>query len=289
MLDEAKIMFPPLPPLTRRGFVTTTLATAGYTLAAGPVAAQTIVQTDAQGLTAGDVRIPVSGGEMGGYRAKPASGSGHPTVVVCQEIFGIHEYIKDTCRRLAKAGYLAVAPDYYFRQGDPSKASDVPGAVAIANRKPDSELLSDLDATARWATSTDGGNAQKLAITGFCRGGRATWMFATHNPGLKAAVAWYGPVVGQASELTPQSPVERAAQLKCPVLGLYGSADTGIPVDTLKRMEDAAKAAGKTVEFVIYPDAPHAFHADYRPTYRADPAKDGWTRMLAWFKQHGVA
>lgn len=289
MLDESKALFPPLPPLSRRGFVATTLATAGYTLAAGPVSAQTVVQTDTQGLTAGDVRIPVSGGDMGGYRAKPASGSGHPTVVVCQEIFGIHEYIKDTCRRLAKAGYLAVAPDYYFRQGDPSKAADVQGALAVANKKPDAELLSDLDATVRWATATDGGNAQKVAVTGFCRGGRATWMYSTHNPTLKAGVAWYGPVVGQASDLTPKSPVERAADLKCPVLGLYGSADTGIPVDTLKRMEEAAKAAGKTVEFVIYPDAPHAFHADYRQTYRADPAKDGWSRMLAWFKKHGVA
>jgi carboxymethylenebutenolidase len=289
MLDESKALFPPLPPLSRRGFVATTLATAGYTLAAGPVAAQTVIQTDTQGLTAGDIKIPVSGGEMGGYRAKPASGSGHPTVIVCQEIFGIHEYIKDTCRRLAKAGYLAVAPDYYFRQGDPSKASDVQGALAVANKKPDSELLSDLDATARWATGTDGGNPQKLGVTGFCRGGRATWMLSTHNPNLKAAVAWYGPVVGQASELTPKSPLERVADLKCPVLGLYGSADTGIPVDTLKQMEAAAKAAGKTVEFVIYPDAPHAFHADYRQTYRAEPAKDGWSRMLAWFKQHGVA
>jgi carboxymethylenebutenolidase len=288
MLDESKALFPPLPPLSRRGFVATTLATAGYTLAAGPVAAQTVVQTDTQGLTAGDIRIPVSGAEMGGYRAKPASGSGHPTVIVCQEIFGIHEYIKDTCRRLAKVGYLAVAPDYYFRQGDLSKASDVQGAVAIAGKKPDAELVNDLDATARWAAA-DGGNAQKLGITGFCRGGRTTWIYSTHNPNLKAGVAWYGPVVGQATELTPKSPLERVADLKCPVLGLYGSADTGIPVDTLKQMEAAAKGAGKTVEFVIYPDAPHAFHADYRQTYRADPAKDGWSKMLDWFKKHGVA
>jgi carboxymethylenebutenolidase len=289
MLDESKALFPPLPPLSRRSFVAATAVTAGYTLAAGPICAQTVVRTDTQGLTVGDVKIPASGGEMGGYRAKPASGSGHPTVIVCQEIFGIHEYIKDTCRRLAKLGYLAVAPDYYFRQGDPSKAADVQGAVAIANKKPDAELLADLDATALWATSTDGGNAQKLGITGFCRGGRATWMYASHNPNLKAAVAWYGPVVGQANELTPKSPLDLAAQMKCPVLGLYGSADQGIPVDTLKRMEEAMKAAGKTVEFVVYPDAPHAFHADYRPTYRAEPAKDGWNRMLAWFKKYGVA
>jgi carboxymethylenebutenolidase len=289
MLDERNALFPPLPPLSRRGFVAASAVTAGYTLAAGPVMAQTIVQTDTQGLTAGDVKIPVSGGEMGAYRAKPASGSGHPTVVVCQEIFGIHEYIKDTCRRLAKAGYLAVAPDYYFRQGDPSKAADTAGAVAIANRKPDTELLSDLDATARWATTTDGGSPQKLAVTGFCRGGRATWMYSAHNPNLKAAVAWYGPVVGQGNDIMPKFPIDLAAEMKCPVLGLYGSADTGIPVDTVKRMEDALKAANKQHEFMIYPEAPHGFHADYRPTYRADPAKDGWNRMLAWFKKYGVA
>lgn len=289
MLDESRALFPPVSPLGRRGFLATSLVTAGYTLAAGPIAAQTVVRTDAEGLTAGDVRIPVPDGHMGGYRAKPASGSGHPTVIVCQEIFGVHEYIKDTCRRLAKQGYLAVAPDYYFRQGDLSKASDVQGAVAIANKKPDAELVSDLDATARWATGTDGGNGQKLGVTGFCRGGRATWIYAAHNPALKAAVAWYGPVTGNPSELMPKSPLDLAAEMKCPVLGLYGGADRGIPVDTVKRMEAALKAANKPHEFVIYPDAPHAFHADYRPSYRAEPAKDGWARMLAWFKKHGVA
>jgi carboxymethylenebutenolidase len=289
MLNEAKVLFPPPPPLSRRGFIAASAATAGYTLAAGPVSAQTVVRTDAQGLTAGDVKIPVAGGDMGGYRAKPASGSGHPVVVVCQEIFGIHEYIKDTCRRLAKAGYLAVAPDYYFRQGDPSKAADVQGALAVANKKPDTELLADLDATARWATTADGGNAQKLGVTGFCRGGRATWMFNSHNASLKAAVAWYGPVVGQASELTPKFPIDLVASMKAPILGLYGAADTGIPNDTVQRMEAAMKAAGKTVEIVMYPDTPHAFHADYRPTYRAGPAADGWNRMLAWFKKYGVA
>jgi carboxymethylenebutenolidase len=289
MFNEARVMFPPAPPLSRRGFIATSAATAGYALSAGPVSAQSIVTTDAQGLTAGDVKIPVAGGDMGGYRAKPATGSAFPVVIVCQEIFGIHEYIKDTCRRLAKAGYLAVAPDYYFRQGDPSKAPDVPGAVAIANKKPDTELLSDLDATARWATTTDGGNGQKLGVTGFCRGGRATWMYNSHNANLKAAVAWYGPVVGTATEAMPKFPIDLVAQMKAPVLGLYGAADSGIPNETVQRMEAAMKAAGKTVEIVMYPDTPHAFHADYRATYRADPAKDGWNRMLAWFKKYGVA
>jgi carboxymethylenebutenolidase len=289
MFEEANVMFPPQPPLSRRGFIAVTAATAGYTLAAGPVCAQTLVTTDAQGLTVGDVKIPVAGGEMGGYRAKPASGSAFPVVLVCQEIFGIHEYIKDTCRRLAKAGYLAVAPDYYFRQGDPSKAPDMAGARAIADKKPDAELMGDLDATQRWATATDGGNPQKVAITGFCRGGRTTWMYAAHSATLKAGVAWYGPVAGQGNDLTPKFPIDLAAAMKAPVLGLYGAADAGIPVETVQRMEAALKAAGKTAEFVIYPDAPHGFHADYRPTYRAELAKDGWNRMLGWFKKHGVA
>lgn len=289
MLDDVVGIAHKTTPLTRRGFVAVASSVAGYTLAAGPVMAQTIVQTDAQGLTAGDIKIPVAGGEMSGYRAKPASGSNFPVVIVCQEVFGIHEYIKDTCRRLAKEGYLAVAPDYYFRQGDPSKAADAPAAVAIANKKPDAELMSDLDATVRWATTTDGGNAQKVGITGFCRGGRTTWMYTAHSPSIKAAVAWYGPVAGNANELMPKFPIDVVSDLKAPVLGLYGSADTGIPVDSVKKMEDAAKAAGKTVEIVMYPDAPHGFHADYRPTYRAEAAKDGWTRLLAWFKKNGVA
>jgi carboxymethylenebutenolidase len=251
--------------------------------------AQTAVHTDAQGLTAGDIKIPTGNGEMGGYRAKPLSGSGHATVIVCQEVFGVHEYIKDTCRRLAKAGYSAVAPEYYFRQGNPAAASDMQAVMAIVSKKSDAELMSDLDATARWATSTDGGSPQKLGITGFCRGGRSTWLYAAHNPSLKAAVSWYGQLTGQATELTPKAPLDLVTEMKCPVLGLYGSADQGIPVDAVRRMEEAMKAANKPAEFVIYPDAPHAFHADYRPSYREQPAKDGWTRMLAWFNKYGVA
>jgi carboxymethylenebutenolidase len=289
MLDDVIGITHKSTPLTRRGFVAAAGTVAGYTLAAGPVVAQTIVQTDSAGLTVGDIKISVAGGEMSGYRAKPASGSNFPVVIVCQEIFGIHEYIKDTCRRLAKAGYLAVAPDYYFRQGDLSKAADVQGAVAIAGKKPDAELMSDLDATVRWATTTDGGNAQKVGITGFCRGGRTTWMYTAHSPSIKAAVAWYGPVAGQPNELMPKFPIDVVKDMKAPVLGLYGGADTGIPVDSVKKMEAELKAVGKTAEFVIYPDAPHGFHADYRPTYRAEPAKDGWERLLAWFKKNGVA
>src|SRR6185369_1122303 len=208
MLDERFALFPPVPPLSRRGFVAATAVTAGYALAAGPLMAQTAVHTDAQGLTAGDIKIPTGNGEMGGYRAKPLSGSGHATVIVCQEVFGVHEYIKDTCRRLAKAGYSAVAPEYYFRQGNPAAASDMQAVMAIVSKKSDAELMSDLDATARWATSTDGGNLQKLGITGFCRGGRSTWLYAAHHPSLKATVSWYGQLTGQATELTPKAPLD---------------------------------------------------------------------------------
>ena len=289
MLDDVIGIVHKSVPLTRRGFVTAAGSVAGYTLAAGPVMAQTIVQTDSAGLTVGDIKIPVGGGEMPGYHAKPASGSNFPVVVVCEEVFGIHEYIKDTCRRLAKAGYLAVAPEYYFRQGEPAKAADIQAVLAIVNKKPDPELFSDLDATVRWATATDGGNAQKVGITGFCRGGRTTWMYTAYSPSIKAAVAWYGPIINPTSEAMPKQPIDVAKDIKAPVLGLYGAADTGIPVDSVKKMEADLKAAGKTAEFVIYPEAPHGFHADYRPTYRADAAKDGWERLLAWFKKNGVA
>jgi carboxymethylenebutenolidase len=261
---------------------------AGYTLAAGPVMAQTIVTTDTNGLVAGDVMIPVSDRPIPGYRARPASGSGWPVVVVCQEIFGLHEYIKDVCRRLAKAGYLAVAPDYYVRQGDPKTAENVQAAAAIALRKPDDELNRDLDATCAWAV-TDGGSADKLAVIGFCRGGRNVWEYSAQNPKLKAGVAFYGPVANPATSITPRTIQELVPEIKCPILGLYGEADTGIPVDGLRQMETAMQAAGKSFTLVIYPAAPHGFHADYRPSYRREAAEDAWRRMLDFLKAHGVS
>lgn len=274
---------------SRRGFVggAGLGVAAGYTLAAGPVMAQTIVTTDTNGLVAGDITIPVSDRPIPGYRARPASGSGWPIVVVCQEIFGLHEYIKDVCRRLAKQGYLAVAPDYYVRQGDPKNAENVQAAAAIAMRKPDDELNRDLDATCAWAAA-DGGDIGKLAIIGFCRGGRNVWEYAAHNDRLKAGVAFYGPVAGQPSAITPRTPLQLAADIHCPILGLYGEADTGIPVDSLRQMEAAMQAAGKSFTLVIYPGAPHGFHADYRPSYRREAAEDGWRRMLDFLKAHGV-
>lgn len=275
-------------PFSRRGFVMTSLIT-GFTLATTTVMAQAI-STDAKGLVAGDVQIPTSDGNMPGYRAMPEGKGPFPTVIVIEEIFGVHEYIKDTCRRLAKLGYCAVAPELYARQGDLTKMTDVQQIVReVISKKPDAELLSDLDATVAWAVKSSDADANRLAITGFCRGGRAVWLYAAHNPTVKAAVAWYGPLGGARTDIQPKTASDVAGDLKAPVLGLYGAADTGIPVADVEKQRDAAKAAGKTVEIVIYPDTPHAFHADYRPSYRKEAAEDGWKRMLAWFKQYGVS
>jgi carboxymethylenebutenolidase len=277
-----------LPPVSRRDFVVTSLA-AGFALAVQPVSAQTIT-TDAKGLEAGEVKIPTKDGEMPAYRAMPASGGPFPVVLVVEEIFGVHEHIKDVCRRLAKAGYLAIAPELFARQGDVSKIKDIQEIISkIVSKVPDSQVMADLDATVAWAKKTGKGDAARLGITGFCWGGRIVWLFAAHSKDLKAGVAWYGRLVGRADDLHPKNPVDLAASIKTPVLGLYGGADTGIPQDTVERMRKALKDAGKEGEIVVYPEAPHGFHADYRPSYRKEAAEDGWKRLLAWFKKHGVA
>jgi carboxymethylenebutenolidase len=272
---------------TRRGFVVTSLAS-GFALAAQPVSAEAIT-TDTDGLDAGEVKVPVADGSIPAYRAMPAQGGPFPTVLVVQEIFGVHEHIKDLCRRLAKAGYYAIAPELYARQGDPSKISDIQELIrTIASKVPDPQVMSDLDATEAYAKASGRADTSKLAITGFCWGGRIVWLYAAHNPSLKAAVAWYGAVDRPRTELQPKNPIDLVSDLKAPVLGLYGGADQGIPVESVERMQAACKEAGKTCEIKIYPDAPHGFNADYRPSYRADAAKDGWAKMLAWFKDHGV-
>jgi len=279
-----------VPPFTRREFVVTSLA-AGFAAAVRPVSAQTVVTTDSDGLIAGEVKIPAGGGEIPGYRAMPASGKSFPVVLVVQEIFGVHEHIRDVCRRFAKLGHLAVAPELFARQGDVSKIADAQEIVAtVVSKVPDAQVMSDLDATVAWAGKT-GGNVAKLGITGFCWGGRIVWLYAAHNPQLKAGVAWYGRLVGQPTANSPRNPVDWAYQLKCPVLGLYGGADQGIPVATIDQMKAAAAAAGKAkqVEFFIYEGVPHGFNADYRPSYRKEAAEDGWRRMLAFFKAHGVS
>lgn len=274
--------------LTRRAFVMTTLAT-GFALAVRPVSAQTIT-TDATGLDAGEVKIPVPDGEIPAYRAMPATGGPFPVVLVVQEIFGVHDHIKDICRRFAKLGYLAVAPELYARQGDVSQMSDINEIVSkVVAKVPDAQVMADLDATVKWAKESGKGDVSRLGITGFCWGGRVVWLYAAHSPQLKAGVAWYGRLVGQPSELLPQHPIDVAAELKAPVLGLYGGADSGIPNDTVEQMRAALKAAGSPSEIVLYPDTPHGFFADYRQTYRKEQAEDGWKRLLAWFKKYGVA
>ena len=274
--------------LSRRDALMVTALATGFALATQPVAAQTTISTDAQGLEAGEINIKSGDAGIPAYRAMPAAGGPFPVVLVVQEIFGVHEHIKDVCRRLGKAGYMAIAPELYARQGDVSKLSSFDEIRSIVAKVPDQQVMGDLDAAVTYAAASGKGNADKLAITGFCWGGRITWLYAAHNPRVKAGIAWYGRLVGQASELNPKHPVDIAADLKAPVLGLYGGADTGIPADTIDKMRAACSATGKACEIVVYEGAPHAFHADYRPSYRAEPAKDGWQRMLAFLKSRGV-
>ncbi len=274
--------------MTRRGLMATTLAV-GFALAVRPVSAETIA-TDEEGLTAGEVKIPSGDFPMPAYRAMPAGKGPFPVVLVVQEIFGVHEHIKDVCRRFAKLGYLAVAPELYARQGDVSKISEISDIVSkVVSKVPDAQVMADLDAAVAWAKASGSGNVEKLGITGFCWGGRIVWLYAAHSPQLKAGVAWYGRLVGKATELQPKHPIGIAVSLKAPVLGLYGAEDQGIPLDTVEQMRAALQAAGKPSEIVVYPATPHGFHADYRPSYRKEPAQDGWKRLQAWFKQYGAA
>ena len=286
MQRHAETAAPGRYPVARRRFMMSGLIS-GLTLATTRVEAQAI-HTDTTGLVAGETRVPVADGELPAYYARPDDSGPHGVVLVIEEIFGVHEYIKDTCRRLAKAGYLAVAPELYARLADLSKMSDVQQILRdVIGNAPDATVCSDLDDTAAWAMA-NGGASGRLGVTGFCRGGRATWLYAAHNSALRAAVAWYGPVLGPTSPIQPHNPLDVADQLKCPLLGLYGGQDTGIRQADVKAAAEKARAAGKTVEIVVYPDAPHGFHADYRPSYRAADAADGWQRMLAWFERYGV-
>lgn len=274
-------------PFNRRGFLVTALG-AGFALAVQPVMAQTAIATDTQGLAAGEIKVKTADGEMVAYRAQPASGSNFPVILVVSEIFGVHEYIADTCRRLAKLGYQAIAPELFARHGDPRKLTNIQEILTnIVAKVPDAQVMSDLDACVAWA-KVSGGDTARLGITGFCWGGRIVWLYAAHNPQLKAGVAWYGRLVGQASALTPKQPTDLAGNLKAPVLGLYGGADAGIPLDTVWNMQDKLKAAGGKSMIHVYDDAPHAFHADYRPSYRKEVAEDGWKRMREWFGKNGV-
>jgi carboxymethylenebutenolidase len=277
--------------VSRRAFMVTSL-TAGFALAVQPICAQTAITTDSTGLVAGEVKIPVEGGEIPAYRAMPATGSGFPVALVVQEIFGVHEHIKDICRRFAKLGYLAIAPELYARQGDVSKFTDFNDIIKVVSKVPDSQVMADLDATVKWADKTGKATVSKLGITGFCWGGRIVWLYAAHNPQLKAGVAWYGRLVGNpasANPLQPKQPIDLVASMKAPVLGLYGGADQGIPNDTVEKMQQALKAAKSPSEIILYPDTPHGFHADYRPSYRKQQAEEGWKKLQDWFKKYGAA
>jgi carboxymethylenebutenolidase len=273
-------------PLARRGVLMTGLIS-GFTMATQRVEAQAI-HTDTTGLDAGEVQIPTTDGKLPAYYAKPARKGPFPIILVNEEIFGVHEYIKDVCRRWAKLGYLAVATEYYARVGDLSAMTDVSKIMSdVILKAPDAQYMSDLDSTAAWAQHNDG-SATRLGVMGFCRGGRQTWLYAAHNPRLKAAVAFYGPLLGTPSAIQPQTALDVAGEIKCPLLGLYGGQDTSIPVDSVRQAEAKAKAAHKIVDIVIYPDAPHGFHADYRPSYHQADAEDAWKRARTWFHRFGV-
>lgn len=273
--------------LNRRHMMVSSLA-AGFALAVQPISAETIT-TSSEGLTAGDVKIPVGDDTIPGYRAMPSKGGPFPVVLVVQEIFGVHEHIKDVCRRFAKLGYFAVAPELYYRQGDVSKLKSIDEIRPVVAKVPDQQVMADLDATVEFAKETGKGDVAKLGITGFCWGGRIVWLYSAHSKALKAGVAWYGRLVGEPTANTPKQPVNIAADLKAPVLGLYGGKDQGIPLETVEQMRTALKSAKVDAQIVVYPDAPHAFLADYRPSYKEDDAKDAWQKAVAWFKEHGVA
>jgi len=272
----------------RRDFIKIALGT-GFAAAVLPVQAQNVIATDTVGLTVGEVTLTIGGQSVPMYRAQPAEGKDFPVILVISEIFGVHQYVADVARRFAKQGYMALAPELFVRQGDARHAPSIPELMKnIIAKVPDGQVMGDLDACVAWAKA-NGGNTDKLGITGFCWGGRITWLYCAHNPAVKAGVAWYGRLVGDKIALTPQHPLDIAPTLKTPVLGLYGGKDNGIPLDTVEKMKMALAQGGNRSEFVVYPDAGHAFHADYRPSYVEADAKDGWRRALAWFKAHGVA
>lgn len=274
-------------PFTRREFLVTALAT-GFAAAVRPSLTEAVITTDKAGIFADPIRIPVVGRTIPGYRALPASKKKPPIILVVEEIFGVHEHIQDICRRLAKEGYFAIAPELFARQGDPKKLTDPKEIVdTIVSKTPDAQVMADLDAAIAFGANADA-DATKVGITGFCWGGRIAWLYAAQQPKVKAGVAWYGRLDGQRNDLQPKYPIDVAKELKAPVLGLYGGKDDGIPPDQVLRMQAALKTAGGTSEIHVYPNAPHAFYADYRPSYREQDAQDGWKRALAWFRKHGV-
>jgi carboxymethylenebutenolidase len=294
MREDIVNINPEAPILDRREFLVTSILAAGvYGAAVTPIQAQTRITTDDKGLTAGEVKIPVADGEIPAYRAMPAKGRNFPVVMVVHEIFGVHEWIQDVCRRFAKLGYMAVAPALYARQGEIKDLKDSREINRqIYSKIPDTQSMTDLDSTAAWAGKNHG-NAKKLSITGFCWGGRVVWLYAAHNPKVKAGAAWYGRVVptpnSPVNELQPTTPIDHVKELKVPVIGFYGGQDKGITLDGVQRMEDALKKNKSKSEIVVYPNADHGFHADYRPSFNKQASEDAWAKLLAWFKKHGAA
>ena len=272
----------------RRNFLKAAVGS-GFAAAALPVAAETMIQTGTDGLDAGDHIVVIDGQDVPVYRAQPKGRTNLPVVLVISEIFGVHEHIKDVTRRFAKAGYLAVAPDLFVRQGDATKVANIADLMRdIVSKTSDAQVMSDLDTVVKW-TRQRGGNTDRLGITGFCWGGRITWLYAAHNPNVKAGVAWYGRLVGESSANQPKHPIDIAQNLKVPVLGLYGAKDQGIPLESVERMRKALAAGNSRSQIHVYPNSGHAFHADYRPSFNAADAKDGWSKALNWFATHGVA
>jgi carboxymethylenebutenolidase len=286
--SDLKSLLPEIPPEHRRDFLVNKLAV-GFALAVQPIVAQTTITTNAEGLTAGEVKIPVKDGAIPGYRACPSKGRLFPTVLVVQEIFGVHEHIKDLCRRLAHSGYCAVAPELYARQGDVSIISDIQEILnKVVSKVPDAQVVSDLDATIAWAGKSSHADTTRVAITGFCWGGRIVWLYSAENPKLKAGAAWYGRIEGDKNAMTPRNPIDIAGALKAPVIGFYGGKDTGIPLESIEKMRAALTVVGDHSQINVYPEAQHGFNADYRPSYDRAAATDAWKKMLDWFKKNGV-
>lgn len=286
--SDLKSLLPDIEPESRREFVVKKLAV-GFALAVQPICAQTAITTSAKDLTAGEVRIPVKDGVIPGYRACPSKGHGFPIALVVQEIFGVHEHIKDICRRLAHAGYCAVAPELFSREGDVSKMTDVNEILTkVVSKVPDAQVMSDLDASANWAAKAAHGDISRIAIVGFCWGGRIVWLYAAHNPKLRTGAAWYGRLEGDKNDLTPKNPIDYAGAFNTPIIAFFGGKDTGIPQESVDKMRVALQVVGNPSEIIVYPDAQHGFNADYRPSYNQADAQDAWKKMLAWFKKYGA-
>ena len=293
MKEDISSLVPSALNLDRRDFFVTSILAGAFALAVQPIAAQTQIKTDANGLIAGEVKIPVGDGEIPAYRAMPdVKNKKFPIVLVVHEIFGVHEWIQDVVRRFAKLGYMAIAPSLYVRQGDVTQMKDIQEIIGkVVSKTPDAQVMTDLDSTVAYAKKNNG-NTKKLSVTGFCWGGRITWLYAAHNKNVDAGAAWYGGLVASASRpknpLQPTMPLDVAKDLRVPVLGLYGGLDTGIPLDSVQQMQEELKKGKSKSEIIVYPNAKHGFHADYRDSYNKESSDEAWKKLQEWFKKNGA-